>query len=275
MVRRIKQRAALGAVLALLAGEPIGVAAADPKPADPVAQAIALYSSGRIAEAKHAFDIYLVDHPRDPRSLYFAATINTTNGQPVIAIQQVLLLLQAAPGSLAALELEVQVYQALGDRQRRDEAIDTLRSERDNTIKPDPRYALMFIRDRFKVNGRTFIGAERFEKGGETIIRYTFAEESIAANPAHILALISDPETNQRWRELAELPEKALVYHLDADDLQPDGSHRHTTYANYIAEPAYDTVRDLAIDILSGRARPLAGHPDPYWTAISDHAASH
>jgi tetratricopeptide (TPR) repeat protein len=272
--RRILRRAPLAVLACLLAGAapPDGKGTAATLT---VEQAIALYESGKIAEAKQAFDTILVGDPNEPRSLYYSASINSTSGHPQIAIQQVLLLLKSHPDSLAALELEVQVYQALGVPGRRDAAIERLRIERDSMIHPNPRYAVAFTRDRFMVGGRTFITSERFDPGGETIVRYTFVEEATAAHPRHVIVLLSDPETNERWRDAANLTVDDVVYHLDTIAAATNGNEVHAIYNNYVGEPNYDTVRAAVTDILTGKAKPISGDADPYWVASGTQPAAH
>jgi tetratricopeptide (TPR) repeat protein len=267
--RRKPRLIILSTALCLLALGAAGPAPPDGSrpPTPTVEQAIALYDSGRIAEAKRAFDTILVDHPEDQRSLYYAATINSVGGHPEIAIQQVLLLLKATGESLPALELEVQVYQALGETGRRDAAIDRLRTDRESALHLDPHFSVSFIRDRFVIGGRTFIGSENFDRNGETIVRYVFVEAAAAAHPAHEIVLLSDPATNERWHEAASLPPNEVVYHLDTVDRGPDGNTSERSFANYIGEPPYDTVRVAVMAILSGKAKPTTGDADPYWLA--------
>lgn len=254
---RLTTRIVAAALLCLLA------AAATAAPG--VDEAISLFDHGKVAEAKAAFDTILTTNPSEPRALYYAARINAAVGKPQIAIQQILLLLKIAPSWLPALELQVQVYQALGETDRRDAAIDRLRAERGSSLNPG-RFALAFIRDRFTVGGRTYLVSERFDPSGETIIRYIVADESVGAEARHMIMLLSDPETNDRWREVAKVSSSALVYHLDTVDPGPDGDQVRRPYVNYVGAPDYDTVRALVMDILSGRAKPMSGEPDPYWT---------
>lgn len=106
-------------VLSLLA-----CAAAAAPPGD---RAMALLNAGKRQEALQAFEAIIAAKPADPaKALFFASMIDVEDGNWQAAKPMLERLVKLRPGMFPAWELMIQTYQAAGDTENRDMAIELL-----------------------------------------------------------------------------------------------------------------------------------------------------
>jgi len=228
-------------------------------------QAIELYQAGKIEEATAAFQEIMVRTPDDRLAIYYSSLLDIKAGRYTMARPRVERLVRLYPSFVPAWELMVQIYQALEELRRRDDAIWQLRAARDSSADGDARGQRYFIRDRFTVEGRRILGLENLTPGGGTYLHYVFMPEEEETKARHLIVLAVDEASNERWRDSGMLPDNKVMYQISTiDNTAADGSGR-VLFAYYLDIPDYDTVRAKVIEIAGGRAKPLSPEPEPFW----------
>jgi hypothetical protein len=238
-------------------------AAAAETPGD---RAMALLEAGKRQDALWAFEAIIAAKPQDPsNALYVASRIDLEDGNWHAAKPMLQRLVKLRPGSFPAWELMIQTYQAAGETEKRDSAIQSLYDAWHSALDAETQSRISFARDRLAGPKHTVIAMETLEPGGEDIVRFLFQPLDNDGSAAHLILLRSDNDTNALWRENAMVPDDKVVYHLDTIEQLPDGKTSDRTYAFYVEPPEYDEVRATVLQILSGAIQPLNGDPDPFW----------
>ena len=235
--------------------------AADP----PVSQdqAMALLHDGKRQQALQAFDAIIAANPPDPSAaLYAASLIDLEDGNWRAARPYVTRLVKLRPSLFPAWELLIQVDQSAGDLEARDAAIQSLYEAWHTSLDPQTQARVSFARDRIFGAKHTLVGQETLDPGGDDIVRFVFLPTDEGDVPRHLIAVRSDGDTNERWRQDGTVPYGTLVYHLDTIERQEDGKSTIRPYESYLEAPDYDTVRAKVIEILAGTAQPLTGQAD-------------
>jgi tetratricopeptide (TPR) repeat protein len=245
-------------VLSLLA-----CAAAADAPGD---RAMALLNAGKRQEALRAFEAIIAAKPADPATaLFFASMIDVEDGNWQAAKPMLQRLVKLRPGMFPAWELMIQTYQAAGDTENRDMAIESLYDAWHSALDPETQARISFARDRIAGPKHTVIAIETMEPIGDDIVRFVFQPVDNKGEAAHVIVLRADNDTNARWRENGMIPEDKAVFHLDTIEQLPGGRTLDRAYAFYVDPPEYDEIRTKVQQILSGAIRPLSGDPDPFW----------
>jgi len=229
-------------------------------------QANVLLQSGKRAEALQAYQAIIAAKPRDPSdALFAAATIELEDGRWQDAKPLIEQLVKLRPASFPCWELMVHAYQAAGEAENRDAAIQSLYTSWHSALDPAIRSRVAFARDRVFGPRHTLIAREALEPGGEEILRFLFQPTDEPSQPRHLIVVRSDAETNERWRENGTVSYTTIVYHLDTLERLPDGRSLARPYEFYLTPPDYDQVRARVVGILDGSIQPLSGSPDPFW----------
>lgn len=239
-------------------------AAAQPSEED---RAAALLQAGHRQEALHAFQAIIAAKPSDPsEALFQAATISYEDGNWRTAKPLAQQLVKLRPGSFVSWELMIQVYQAAGEQEDRDLAIQSLYDAWHSAPDAETRARITFRRDRIAGPKHTVIAQEALDPGGDDIVRYVFDPVDNAGPAAHLIVLRSDNDTNARWRDNGTVAPDTNVYHLDTIEQLADGKTSDRSYAFYTEQPDYDLIRNKVVQILHGEIKPLNGDADPFWT---------
>jgi len=229
-------------------------------------QATALMHAGKSRQALHAFDAIIAADPPDPsQALYAASLLDLQNDDWRSAKPYVQRLIKLRPGSFQAWELMVQVDQAAGDMEDRDLAIQSLYTAWRDAPNSQMRSHVAFVRDRIVGPKHTLITQQTLETGGDEILRFLFQPADEAGTARHLIVVQSDGATNERWREDGTVSYGTVVYHLDTVENVANGQSVVRPYKYYLEPPDYDTVRATVVEILTGTAKPLSGHADPFW----------
>jgi tetratricopeptide (TPR) repeat protein len=250
--------------LMLLAAMPL---LADPARADDRAddatldRAVALSKTGDLAGGLALCETILAHNPNHENALLWAAELNFYMNNLDVARGRIERLVKVAGNYLVAWELMVQITQAQGDLERRDEAIKRLKLAISTALDPTIRLKSDFIRDRIPLANGAVQAVDYFARGGSDFTRYQFAYGDPRLDPEHGLLLRTDQDTTQNWSETALLPQEKQLFHLDMVDPTPSGGQKVAIYAYYVGEPDYDTVRAKVLEILRGTAQPVAGEP--------------
>jgi tetratricopeptide (TPR) repeat protein len=248
-------------ILLLVAGTPL--AADQPIDQD---QAMALLREGKLQQALQAFDAIIASNPPDPSAaLYSASMLNLEDGDWRAAKPYVKRLVKLRPASFQAWELMIQVDQADGDLQDRDDAIRSLYETWHRAQDPETRAKVSFVRDRIAGPKHTLLGQQALDPGGGDVLRFQFQPTEELAHPRHVIVVRSDDETNSRWRENGTVSYGTVVYHLDTVEQIAVGQITTRPYEYYLEPPDYDRVRAKVVEILAGTAQPLSGQADPFW----------
>lgn len=243
----------------------IGLAVSAPSRAadapDPLDQAIDTFSAGHATEALAQVEALLTKQPEDQNALFLSGQINLQLGNLDAARGRVERLVKLSGNYLAAWELLAQITQAQNDLARRDEAIARVKLAIQTAIDPAIRASGDFIRDRVPVGRRAIAGVDYFTRQGSDFVRYQWNFGDPREDPDHGLLLRTDEDTTETWENTAILPPDKQLFHLDMVDAKPGGPDVVATYAYYVGEPSYDTVRAEVMKILHGEAKPLSGDP--------------
>lgn len=230
-------------------------------------QAMALLQAGKRVEALHAFEAIIAAQPPDPTpALFVAALIDLEDGNGAAAKPYAQQLVKLRPSSFGAWELMIQADQAAGDQPDRDASIQALYAAWRSALDPETSSKIAFARDRIIGPKHTLVALETLDPGGDEILRFLFQAADQEAKPTHLIAVRSDGETNERWREDGTVPYGTVVYHLDTIEQLPNGQAAIRPYAFFLEPPDYDQVRTTVAGILNGSVQPLVGSPDPFWT---------
>jgi hypothetical protein len=157
----------------------------------------------------------------------------------------------------------VQAYQAAGETDNRDGAIQSLYDAWHTTLDPQIQSQVAFRRDRIFGPQHTLVGLQTLDSGGDDILRFLFQPVDDAH---HLIVVRADNDTNTRWRESDLIPPSTVVYHLDTVEQLPSGKTSERSYEFYLEPPDYDVVRAKVLQILSGTIKPTNGEPDAFWT---------
>lgn len=229
-------------------------------------RAMALLQDGKRQEALAAFEAIIAARPANPvAALFFAGRIDIEDGNWRAAMPLLQRLVKLRPGSFPAWELMIQTYQAAGETENRDRAIQSLYDAWHSALDPATQMRISFTRDRIAGPNHTVVAVETLEPGGDDIVRFLFQPVDNDGPAAHLILLRSDTTTNARWRENGMVPQDTIVFHLDTIEQLPDGRTSDRSYAFYLTPPGYDDVRAKVVQILSGTIQPLNGDPDPFW----------
>jgi tetratricopeptide (TPR) repeat protein len=255
------------AILLLTAGTAL---AADPPPTQD--QAMALLRDGKRQDALQAFEAIIAAKSTDTTgALYVASLINIEDGHWQAAKPYVRQLVKLRPSSFPAWELMIQVDQAAGDIESRNDSIHSLYTSWRSALDPKTRAMVSFTRDRIQGAKHTLLGQETLDPGGDDILRFLFQPIEEAGKVRHMIVVRSDSETNERWREDGTVPYGTVVYHLDTVEQLANGRAAVRPYEFYIDAPDYDRIRAKVVEILAGTAQPLSGQADPFWAGEPAH----
>jgi len=227
-------------------------------------QAMTLLDSGKRLEALRAFDAMIAAKGADPsEALFQAGRIYLEDGNWRAAKPLLQRLVKLRPGSFPAWELMIQAYQAAGDANNRDTAIQSLYDAWHSTLDPETQSQVAFRRDRIIGPKHTLVALETLEPGGDDIVRFLFQPLD---DEHHLIVVRADNETNTRWRENGTVSPATIVYHLDTVEQLASGKTADRSYEFYLEPPDYDQVRAKVLQILAGAIRPMNGEADPFWT---------
>ncbi len=224
-------------------------------------RAVATFTHGDTKTALAQVEAILTRSPENQNALYDSALFNYQLNNIDAARGRLERVVNLAGNYSAAWELMVQVTQAQGDVDRRDEAIGRLKISIATAIDPEIRERTEFIRDRILVADRAVYAADYFTRSGSDFTRYQWALGDPRMDQEHGILLRTDAATTENWSGTALLPPEKQLFHLDMVDPRPEGGDRVAIYAYYVGEPDYDSVRATVVQILRGDAKPLSGDP--------------
>ncbi len=227
---------------------------------------MALLKAGKRQEAIQMLNATIASHPADlAPALYSAAALYLEDGNWQAAKPLAEQLTRLRPSSFDSWQLAIQAEQAAGDTDARDAAINALYAAWHSALDQNIQSRVSFARERIFGPKHTLIAAQTLEPGGGDIVLFVFQPVGEGVNPAHLMVVGSDDETNQRWREDGTVSYGTLVYHLDSIERLPDGHAVVRPYEYYVEKPSYSQIRAKVAAILAGTAQPLSGTADPYW----------
>jgi tetratricopeptide (TPR) repeat protein len=226
-------------------------------------QAMSLLQAGKRRDALRAFDAIIAAKPVDPsEALFQAGRIYLEDGNRRAAKPLLQRLVKLRPGSFPSWELMIQAYQAAGDTDDRDAAIQSLYDAWRSTLDPETQSQIAFRRDRIFGPKHTLVALETLDPGGD-IVRFVFQPVD---DQHHLIVVRADNDTNARWRESGLISPSTIVYHLDTVEQLPSGKTSDRSYEFYLEPPGYDLVRAKVLQILSGTIKPTNGEADPFWS---------
>ena len=225
----------------------------------PLVAPLPLFEAGKKTEALAAAQEMLKSKPNDITALYVAIRVNQEQGKVDDAIRYVQMMVRHHPGLAVTWELATQLYQAAGDKDRRDMALRQLIDTQASAIDRELRARRFILRDRIDAHGRVLLVQEHFDTHGPDAVRYVFIPESATGQPKTFLVVLTDPQTTANWREVGIIGSGKRVFHLDSIYETPDGRQTQAMYAAYADLPDYDTIRAKVLEVMSGTVKPMSG----------------
>lgn len=153
----------------------------------------------------------------------------------------------------------VQAYQASGNLAGRDAARDALlelyRSKADEEFSKREFYC----REQMEIRGRRIFAFEHFELKGDRAVRYVFVvlkDDSDEEN--YRISLGSYKLTNDFAIQSGSIKPGERRFHLDGYF-----NWGHATYGFFTAEPTYDATREMFINILEEKLKPVSSSTIP------------
>jgi len=120
----------------------------------------------------------------------------------------------------------------------------------------------IFCREQFKHGGRKVMVLEYFNPSGPKLIVYSFVVVNESGQQDFKISLGSYDNTNQVALELGQRPKDKRIYHLDLYR-----SNLHETHGMYLGKPSYDEIRQVVLDVLSGKNKAISSSTAPAPTA--------
>lgn len=216
-----------------------------------------IFGLGKHAEALARYREGLVIAPTHPGLLYNAGLAAYLSNDFTAAAELWRRIRELYPEDWQTRTKLVQVYQALGNLEARDEERAALFERRKLGGDEGLTKEEFYCRDQFEMGGRKVMAFEHFELKGSRAIRYRFAVMDPAGKQRDFrISLGSYEAMNSFLGAAGRLKEGERVFHLDA--YYQNGAH--LTFGFYTPEPSYDEVKRLVIQILEDKLRPISGY---------------
>lgn len=236
-------------------------AAVDQTPQEKFSSVVALLNAHKSAEALPILEDLSKTNPTAPVfwNLGMSAADVGNNNE---ALQAWLSYREVNPNNWQVRAKLVQTYQALGDLKARDneraELVALWQGGTNTELSAQP----MFCREQFKHDGRKVMVLEYFNPSGPKLIVYSFVVVNESGQQDFKISLGSYENTNQVALELGQRPKDKRIYHLDLYR-----SNLHETHGMYLGQPSYDEIRQVVVEVLSGKNKAISSSIAPAPTA--------
>ena len=224
-------------------------------------RAIQEFDKGNTIAALSMTEAVLSRSPDHPQALFRSALFNFHLNNLEAARGRLERLVRVSGSFFSAWELMVQVTQAQGDLERRNEAVDRVKIAIHSALDPEVRRRADFARERIRTPAGDVVVVDFFERSGSDYTRYQFIKGDPRTNVDIGLVLRTDAVTTQNWEVTALLPPDKQLFHLDLVDPVPGGGEKVAIYQYYVGQPDFDTVNAKVMQILRGEVQPLSGEP--------------
>lgn len=221
----------------------------------------ALYNSGVVvyelrgeAEALDRFMKVLEIDPAHADAAYNAGTISQNAGNYEQALGYFNVVVSSNPDHWGARTKVIQLYQALGEYDLRDQARDELLDLRRRGEVEDLAMATHYVRDQFDDRDKHVVVLEYFDLEGMTPMRYIFEIFDASSGKKQMQISLGSYVFTRTIAKEQGVDDADQLFHLDG--YWPNGSH--ATYGFFIPEPTYDTVRKLVLEILDDKLSPVS-----------------
>ncbi len=207
-------------------------------------------------KALEAWDAILKIDPEDSLARWNHAQTLQTLGESTRAIAAFTEISKLDPGEWKAIAKIIQLSEALGKKQQRDEWVKNLYAIRKKGKLPSLIGQAFYIRDQFTAGDYRVYSLEYFELKGERAVKYSFnLRDQKTGENAYRISLGSYESTNAIARELGDLKKGERRFHLDG--YYPDGAHR--TFGFFTGNPGYDQIKKLVKKIVTGKTKAISG----------------
>lgn len=226
--------------------------AAEKTPKEIFSDATLLMQSHKFAEAIPLLEELKVVYPTETVfwNLGISASEIAENSK---ALQAWLAYRNIAPDKWQGRAKLIQTYQALQDYSSRDrERNDLIALWKSGTDK-ELSSQTVFCREQFFYEGRKIIVLEYFNPTGSNKIIYSFIALNNSGQQEFKISLGNYDTINQIALELGERPKDVRLYHLDLYR-----QNLHETYKFFNGQPSYNEIRELVLDVLKGKQKPIS-----------------
>lgn len=244
-------------VLALSATAQIGLT---PEQETKVEKAFAtandLYEKGKPREALKFYQEALVILPKDPAILFNAGIAAFEAEEYEMAANAWKRLKVVDPNDWRGRAKLIQVFHSL----KQPDAIKSERAELFELRKSGKIKELadedFYCREQFRTGDYKVVVFEHFELKGSRSLRYVFMIEKLDKSEQFKISLGSYDLTNSFWRSTTKPTPKEgeRLFHLDG--YFANGGH--ATYGMYPKEPTYEQTREIVVNILSKKSKPIS-----------------
>lgn len=216
-------------------------------------QSIILANGKKYAEAVNLLEKVVKKAPNHQSILWNLASFAAKLEKHEKALKYWSQLAKVEPKNMHVQSKIIQSYQALGDIENREQAINTIIMMHKENV--DPRYIQQnkFCREQYSIGVWKVFVYQYFDPGSEDQYFYRYSATDHAGRERFWLSLGSYQATTEIARETGSIPTSARMYHLDYYD-----EAKHSTYGMYTRKPRYDELRDVARKIIVEKVAKMA-----------------
>lgn len=210
---------------------------------------------GETDAAETHFLAALERNPADLSSQYNLGQLFQDTKQHSRAIEWFNRVVDANPNDWRAIAKLVQENEAIGDTVARDGAIESIYEIWESGADAELRQQAFYIREQLETEiGRLFV-LEYFELIGPRPRKYVFNLQNPETEEIVFVVSLGSYDTTTEFAQAAgNLEADERLFHLDG--YSPNGSH--FTYGFFNPMPAYDVVKELALDALNGELKTVS-----------------
>ncbi len=206
-------------------------------------------------KAEKHYKLALKTKPDDLLSNSNLAQLYQSNKNHELALEYFTKVVELEPNDWRAAAKVIQENQALGKISERDNAIKYIyRLWSENKISELNQQGF-FIREQASIKEGNLFVLEYFELKGERPRKYIFKiQDPTTGDNLLEISLGSYDVTTQFSRKTGTIGADERIYHLDG--YLPNGSHY--TYAFFDKQPGYDDIKQMVMNVLSGKHKPIS-----------------
>ena len=208
-----------------------------------------LLKARQFDEARKLLTQVVVMKPRSGDVLFDIGQLEQLAGNNAAALAAYEKGLKISPDDDHAWAKMVQLHQALGHVKERDAARDKVFTLWKAGDEKNEKYC----REQFQHGNSKVMVFEYFELTGDRPVRYAFhLLGKDGKSNAHI-SLGSYESTTEAARAVGEIKNNERIFHLDSYQ-----TNRHSTLGMFDSEPDYEKTRQMVVDFLDGKLKPLS-----------------
>lgn len=221
------------------------------QPAVIYSKGVAQLGKGEDDAAIRSFQAVLELDPRSVNAHYNIGQTRQNRGEFDKALASFEAVIELSPDDWPAVSKAVQLCEALGKPERRDQSRERLmKLHADGKVDKN-----LYCRDQFKVGDRKAFALEYFKLEGGRAVRYSFhVYEPGGEKLAYKVSLGSYDYLTEFMIASGKIKPGERGWHLDR--YFPDD--RHETFGIYYKEPSYDVIKKRVVAIVEGRLEPVS-----------------